>query len=625
MQIIYQLSTTCCLCFTYSNDASMVNSDYSRDPSNRGGNSYMMYGDKAGHAPYNPAMHTGHNMAETPTNYQRFVYPHPVNMYGGAMMYGVPGQQIGGYSMTPVSHYGVPTAYMHGSVGVSYPPPPPSHMSMTPGYAPSTPVAADRPSMQQSMSEGRLNHQVEMRQSHNTPGHSLMKHSVSSPKVTDSQSMSSHVSHSSPQSSLLPQIKLIPDLERRISRLDITLMNLEDDLKEVDSEANVIMLDNPNFFQDERYQTLAKRKRSYLREQKELKEYRADVEKAVEEVSRESIPKAEIETATQIIARKLQEVGISEPPTNASYPVYAYMEPQGPPVCAPPAETLFGHGMSPAGSNFFTPDPSGTRHPAASPQTSENPPHLTLDSLSPETNDQAINRMLVLDQSPFAPKSPNSHKGNSSNSQSSMTPVSYPPTIQKMPESKQKQDNIPFAGSNEATGEDWACEHCTYRNSSTDKSCVMCYKTSSRRVISQVSNDKPKPQTLPAPPSDPISESCEHCTFMNPTGSKVCQMCNKSQTKYQRQESDFVMVSESLVNDVPPEAVKSPSSAMNITMDEAVVAAAGVAIVPVTHSRPTSGADCNSPKEKSSPVGKLIDQEQDRVSSIHHTIFYTVV
>lgn len=532
-------------------------------------------------------------------------------MYTGAMNHPVPA-----YGMNPY-----PAPYMPGSMHMYMPQQPTNaHNSMLPGYVsqvPSLPNTGNRTGMQQSMSEGMLNQQHEMRPNQGTLGQSLLTHSISSPKISDSDMLGCHGSPSSQsESSLLPQIKAIPDLERRISRIDITVMNLEDDLRDVERKTDSIIMNNPDFLQDQHYQSLMRKKRTYLKEKVELLSYRKEVEKELEVCSRrESTVKGGTESAAESIRKKLQEAGITD-----TYPEYdKFLEPQGPPVNAPSVGTTFGNVLlQPISTSYYTQVTSPNQMVQTNPRVTDNPPHLRLDSLgesndpmlSPETNEATIRQMLVLDQNPHAEK-PN-QLSNKRVSQPNISLVTFPPTIDSKPKQSENM-NLPVPRYDNAADNTWACEHCTYQNPSSAKSCIMCYKTSDRRIIAQAGADNRSEQSSTADAD--LNEACEHCTFENPVGTKVCGMCNKSQSKYQRQES-YEIVTQSAFADMPTE--KKPPTPVTAAAASALATVAVTAVSPITSHevRGESGKVKGSPQDSSKPakqVGKIIDEEQDRV------------
>lgn len=495
----------------------------------------------------------------------------------------------------------------------------PPQLSMQPGLVGNLPQSSgtfDRHVMHPSMSEGAIHRARDQRLSPLTQEPARVRQSLSSSRLSDSGE-SSYFSSSSPQvmeSSLLPQIKSIPNTEKRMSRLDISVMQLTDDLREMENKINEILIDDPQFFQNHEYQTLMRKKRKHMQEKRELQKYKAELEKETANNVADETHKVSEDT----LRNRLSEVSLTDVP-NVISGYAAFVTPQGPPATSVPLSLATVLSQSEHG-RYYPPNTGTPPTTGVSGQMSATPPQLGLESLSGETTEEAIRRLLVLGNSPFANKT--STPRNSSNPVSMA--VSYPPEIDKTLPQKAGQPqnlnlnipNIPaqpnkscddtkqvqIADVDQTEDCKWECEHCTYQNSFASKACEICFKTSSKLKVMKTGEktvEVPEPES-PSPAVHGPVEACEHCTYDNPVGSKVCAMCNKSQSKYQRRDSLKTNVGS------PPEK-SSRSVAEEVAVAGAVVGAAVAS---------PQGCGAKVPAEPTHPakVGQLIDEEQDRVS-----------
>ncbi|XP_052816593.1 uncharacterized protein LOC128243102 isoform X2 [Mya arenaria] len=453
----------------------------------------------------------------------------------------------------------------------------PSHMSIQGSYVGPQGSGVGEMGMQHSQSESAISRSpsvgpLPQRSISEKPQH--MKHSTSSPKVIENVETPS-TGRSTPSfgsalvftpcSSLLPKILDISDHHKRHSKLEILIMDLNEDLHAWDKTLNEIMLEDPNFFNNDNYQTLTRRKRKHLQEITELDKYKTELEREIHELEEQRGKEDEArmlrDRFQQIQGKQAghaQNTTVSDN-SQQGYPLYADFQPQGPPGSSrqppygiiPPnvpqvsssyvmVSTVHQSVMSSAPGHIVT--SSGPYHSAYNPQKygnpEESPPALAIESMN-DGNIEEIKRMLVLDQNPHAPRT---NIAMVPAQEQRAEQVAFPPSIEEI-ESKVSQGQVRKSGVQEGLGADmegarWQCDHCTYLNELSEKVCGVCYRTSDQKKIVYQSGGAEVP-VLDQPSVQKASEEmerCEHCTVDNPRGTKVCQVCNRSQDKYQKLE-----------------------------------------------------------------------------------------
>ncbi|WAR13488.1 RNF31-like protein [Mya arenaria] len=311
--------------------------------------------------------------------------------------------------------------------------------------------------------------------------------------------------------------------------------------------------------------TLTRRKRKHLQEITELDKYKTELEREIHELEEQRGKEDEArmlrDRFQQIQGKQAghaQNTTVSDN-SQQGYPLYADFQPQGPPGSSrqppygiiPPnvpqvsssyvmVSTVHQSVMSSAPGHIVT--SSGPYHSAYNPQKygnpEESPPALAIESMN-DGNIEEIKRMLVLDQNPHAPRT---NIAMVPAQEQRAEQVAFPPSIEEI-ESKVSQGQVRKSGVQEGLGADmegarWQCDHCTYLNELSEKVCGVCYRTSDQKKIVYQSGGAEVP-VLDQPSVQKASEEmerCEHCTVDNPRGTKVCQVCNRSQDKYQKLE-----------------------------------------------------------------------------------------
>ena len=377
------------------------------------------------------------------------------------------------------------------------------------------------------------------------------------PNLSDEKSGLSLNITSAESSRLLKRIKNIPNLERRISRLDIDLENLTEDLKEWDNRINEIMLTSPSFFQDEEYISLNKKKRKHLSDVKILESYRKELENDIAKAHVNELRLQELynrHPLSRVINTETQ--GQTSPGSSSSQPSAPTLSPRDHQILP---DTM---AQAPKGpdSTKYQPvrySPAGVH--IESPKSVEETPHLKLSSLERSENrgpdiPEDVVRALVLDQSPFdqpvqqmnVPVAPNIQEKQK---------ITYPPDVrnvqqevnkdilvsnnvtpeqgaagvqiksgQSAPDLQQvKHASPPIRSKSVPAVRQWQCEHCTFINDATSKVCSMCYKTTDNpKILSSAQQSQEEKEQL---------VQCEHCTFLNKQYYTKCEMCGKTATQ----------------------------------------------------------------------------------------------
>ncbi|XP_052234054.1 uncharacterized protein LOC127846658 isoform X8 [Dreissena polymorpha] len=441
---------------------------------------------------------------------------------------------------------------------------------------------------------------------------SHMRHSVPTQKGLEQKKLTTPTSAGSSgsmlpwhsESSLLPGILEIKDLGKRHSKLEIMLMNLQDDVKDYDQKMNDIMIENPDFFHDENYQNYARKKRKHLQEIKELTKHKHELESSQEvqagDIDQQNGTNETIET----LKKRLSDINLSKPPSSPYFPAVASPEnlrpifqPLGPPVVSypypsyPPG-TLTTPTVTPVnmvGTSQHYPQvlqSSGQENVPSNTSTLTSAwrpgiPQNIQNNFSGcgDHNMDEIRKMLVLDQNPHAPRP---SIGNASGLDVGQVPIAYPPNIIDT-----SPPNVHKSGVNKTLEEKWQCEHCTLLNDTTTNICRACEKTSTRR---QSGGQQPAGNS-----GELQQEQCEHCTSFNPVGTKVCSVCCRSQDKYQaklRVSTSAAKLAAQHKDSQSSEGVGSPFE-----------------FVPRANETEKKSPELIA----ASGVGKIIDEEQDKV------------
>ncbi|XP_053402115.1 uncharacterized protein LOC123548578 isoform X2 [Mercenaria mercenaria] len=472
------------------------------------------------------------------------------------------------YAMTPQMIQGHVAQYPVGYMSNVYMQQQPQQMSMQ-GYL--TPVASAGPDIQRAENT----RSATLPRSSSSQAMSAapvlvqnVRHSISSPKVSEPSETSNvslnSTSSTSSGSELLPGIKAINNIERRHSKLEISIMTLKDDLKEWEEKINAIILQNPNFFQDEEYKNLNRKKRKHLQEINELQKYQAELEQLVAEKLRKEVreEKEKRENEVETLKRRFNQIktGNNNQPAGSASDMYitpVSVEQMVPVTTA--SGPINSTGLVPAGPVTTTYRPQQLQKNAQSPAeqkyADENCPPLKLNSFGDELPEE-IKKMLVLDQNPHAPRPqvPDDNLGMA-NQASAAQNVLLPPKVANDQNASKEAFYENMMGFKKGNSEPdlqqgvvaqnrskikksqssddlpmWQCEHCTFLNDFDTKACTMCFKTSD--------NPKRIDPNMPTvseeyPGGDNVTEICEYCTVFMEPGTKICGVCGKTQTKYQ--------------------------------------------------------------------------------------------
>ena len=477
-----------------------------------------------------------HQQIQTPYGQQGRM---PYEQHGPAG-YGQPGQhysiypgghQPGYHNMPP--HSGVS---MPGSVNM------PGGVSMPGGFVgrPGADIGMDQMRLHQSKSEDTLQ-RPRSAGAQSLLGSSpdvsqLLRHSTSvdTPSTgTSTPSFGAPFNQQQSESSLLPKIKAIQDPQKRLSKLDINLMNLKEDLAEYENQIQKIMVEDPNYFQNEDFQSKNRRKRTHLKEIKELEEYKPEVEAEIQ-------AEYQAEEAQRLRGR-FAEMQMRESATlqGHSYQMTPEFTPTGPPAVNtgyPPV--TMAHSMV---SNHPTTAAASMAHGLVTPKVGHNVaydpkmyqdqsmqemPRLKMESKNNDENMKVIRQMLVLDQNPHE------WKAKQENDPTLLPEVSFPPSIEDIDQETTKLRKKSGKVESSSKRSSWECQHCTFRNQMTSKACEMCDKTSDEIKIHHPNGSVEVQQRKAGGLVEEAMEECEYCTVQMPLGTKVCPVCARTQERY---------------------------------------------------------------------------------------------
>lgn len=485
-----------------------------------------------------------------------------------------------------------------------------------------------------------------------------VRQSISSPKISaPSEIPSMHAGNTSLTSSvseLLPSIMAITDLEKRQTRLQINIMTLNDDLQDWEEKINAIILQIPNFFHDEEYINLSRKKRKHLQEISELLKYQKELEKLVADKverdleQREEAKKREMEIETlkdrfyQIkIGSHDQPAGV--PPGIPDQPVTVFQN-----YVSTASHQGLGQQVAASTSSELASTPAGPVTTTYRPQKLLNQSQFQPDKLSAEEScptlklgsfdenlPEEVQKMLVLDQNPFAPRPAldenTQNELKAASRAAAAEHVLFPPNVQagiqdaanevhirlkkgnSEPNLKHQvgQEKILMSKSQSSSNTDkWQCEHCTFLNDYSTKACIICFKTSD--------NPKRIVPNMPAvskenPIGDHLAKPCKNYTFFinEPNVNKQIDG-NQGQEKVDRNQTydqRAVLANQAIK---PKQVVGNPAVGQrDVLANQAVVEERVGKKYACEAAMDTS---CNAAAAAAAAgVGNLINEEQDQV------------
>ena len=474
-----------------------------------------------------------------------------------------------------------------------------------------------------------------------------VRNSIPSPKVSESSEMSNvsmtSVSSSSSGSRLLPKIKVISNLEKQQAKLEINIMMLKDDLKEWEEKINDIILQDSNFFQNEDYKILNRKKRKHLQELNELQKYQVNLEHIMKERENKEMERKDNEV--ELLKQRFNQIKTGSNNNNNNQPANSETQ-LAPPTMEHrvPASTStkpVSSGLVPVGpvTTTYRPNQAQKNLQSAVEPKYENCPPLHLNSLGDDIPED-IKKMLALDVNPHAPLAPVDNEIMLPNQAVADPNIIVPPNISTKPGTIQDENMVGFKkGHSEpnllqkvSVGNQlqvkksqstadlpmWQCEHCTFLNSYDTKACTMCFKTS----------DNPKRIDPNMPSANEVhhgignvAETCEFCTVFMEPGAQICGVCGETQTKYkiidQMRHMQLTAENSPIEENLANQSVVNRESNAQSRVEEdkkKVKNAQSAGGQPVNVNQSVSDATGGGMATAASNVGKLIEEEQDQVT-----------